>query len=287
MPRPPSGAATTGTGAPAWAIWLSTGVHLAGAALAIVLLVHRGWYRLDHVPRRTPAFELHAGPLLFIGMLVAGVAGASVPLPEMTNEVAAHALRILAVYGGQGLVVATYLLMRGERRRVASPTRTRPAVRTPLAVLTGVGACLLWWPLVVLASWLALQVMRIGGEAATDPIAHQTLTLLNNSATDGWYVVLALAVCLGAPIVEEVMYRGIAQETLDRLTGRRWGSIVLVSAVFAVMHMEVARPDAIAGLFVLALGLGWVYERTGRLAASIAMHAAFNIGNLALASLTT
>ena len=49
-----------------------------------------------------------------------------------------------------------------------------------------------------------------------------------------------------------------------------------------------AHPAALAGtvvigLFVLALGLGWAYEKTGRLLTPIVMHALFNAGNLILA----
>jgi len=46
------------------------------------------------------------------------------------------------------------------------------------------------------------------------------------------------------------------------------------------------QPHALIGLFVFGLGLGWAYERTGRLWAPIAMHALFNAGNLMLARMT-
>ena len=64
-------------------------------------------------------------------------------------------------------------------------------------------------------------------------------------------------------------------------------AITLTSVAFVLMHMTVASPHALAPLFVLSLGLGWAYERTGRLAAPIVMHMVFNLANLALALVTT
>ncbi len=48
------------------------------------------------------------------------------------------------------------------------------------------------------------------------------------------------------------------------------------------MHVGVARWHALAALLVLSIGLGWVYEKTGRLTAAISMHVLFNAANLGL-----
>jgi membrane protease YdiL (CAAX protease family) len=54
--------------------------------------------------------------------------------------------------------------------------------------------------------------------------------------------------------------------------GQRWAAIVLASAAFAGMHQW----DQMAIIFLLSLGLGYVYERTGNLWAAIFLHMAFN-----------
>ena len=64
---------------------------------------------------------------------------------------------------------------------------------------------------------------------------------------------------------------------------RPWTAIIITSAAFSAMHIGSAAVYALPGLFVLSLGFGWARERTGRLAAPIVMHAAFNVGNLVLA----
>lgn len=60
--------------------------------------------------------------------------------------------------------------------------------------------------------------------------------------------------------------------------GSRWAGILLASAVFALVH----PPFSIPVVFVLAICLGYVYERTGNLWATIFIHCAFNSIQLAL-----
>ena len=56
-------------------------------------------------------------------------------------------------------------------------------------------------------------------------------------------------------------------------------------AVFALMHYDVVPGHALAALFVLSLGFGWIYEKTGRLEAAVTMHVLFNAANVALAGI--
>ena len=67
--------------------------------------------------------------------------------------------------------------------------------------------------------------------------------------------------------------RGIVQQLLRQLAYPPWGAIAITSGVFALMHLSVADPYAVVPLFVLSLGFGWAFERTGRLAAPIVMQA--------------
>jgi hypothetical protein len=55
-----------------------------------------------------------------------------------------------------------------------------------------------------------------------------------------------------------------------------------VSALFALIHFDAA---IFIPLFVLAMGLTWLYETTGNLLAPIAAHAVFNAVNMALLAL--
>jgi membrane protease YdiL (CAAX protease family) len=97
-------------------------------------------------------------------------------------------------------------------------------------------------------------------------------------------VLLAFVVAVVmAPVVEEVLYRGLLQSALKNITGSSWKAILIASGFFAFIHLKVA-PDptrlvgleAMAPLFALAVVLGYNYERTGRLWPSIVVHMLFN-----------
>ena len=52
----------------------------------------------------------------------------------------------------------------------------------------------------------------------------------------------------------------------------RWVSVIITSALFALVHDRWMQPP----IFVLAVCLGYAYERTGNLWTNITMHAMFN-----------
>ena len=101
---------------------------------------------------------------------------------------------------------------------------------------------------------------------------------LVDAAHRGWVVLLAVVVIVGAPIVEEIVYRGVVQPGLVASWGRTVG-IVATAALFAAIHMQ---PVELPGLFVFALVLGWARHSTGTIGLSIVTHLAFNATGLAL-----
>lgn len=91
-------------------------------------------------------------------------------------------------------------------------------------------------------------------------------------------LLLIVVVAIGAPIVEELFYRGLLQRPL----AARFSDgpvLVGVAAVFAVVHF---RPVEFPGLFVFGLVLGFAALRTRRLGPAIAIHMGFNATALAL-----
>lgn len=89
-------------------------------------------------------------------------------------------------------------------------------------------------------------------------------------------LVLAV-VAVGAPLIEEVIFRGMLLSILRRSLNR-WPSILISAAVFAGVHL--LDPNAIAvipGLFLLGVALGWVALRRGDLSLAIAMHSGINL----------
>ena len=86
------------------------------------------------------------------------------------------------------------------------------------------------------------------------------------------FVVLALVVVVGVPIVEELFFRGLLLRGIQRDLNVP-AAIVLSAVAFGLAHYELVQLPA---LIVLGLALGWLAVRTGRLGPSIWAHAAFN-----------
>jgi uncharacterized protein len=95
-------------------------------------------------------------------------------------------------------------------------------------------------------------------ERATDPVG---------------VVLLVLIVGIGAPIVEEIFYRGLLQRVLIRLLGT-WPGVILTAVLFGVVHFQFLQLPALA---VFGLVAGILTLRTGRLGPAIVAHVAFNM----------
>ena len=101
---------------------------------------------------------------------------------------------------------------------------------------------------------------------------------LFDRAHGGWLVVLILVVVVGAPIVEEIVYRGFINGSLQGQLGDGV-ALVVAAAWFALIHFA---PVEYPGLFVFAIVLGLCFLRTRRLGLPIMAHMAFNATGLIL-----
>ena len=98
---------------------------------------------------------------------------------------------------------------------------------------------------------------------------------MTDRATDGLGVVLlVLIVGIGAPIVEEIFYRGLLQRSLLKRGLPAGVAVVLTALVFAVSHQQLLQ---LPGLFVAGLVFGALALRAGRLGPAITAHVAFNM----------
>lgn len=89
------------------------------------------------------------------------------------------------------------------------------------------------------------------------------------------FVVLIVGV---APVVEEVLFRGMLLSRLRRTMGA-WPAILTSAAVFAVIHFVLDQNAVLAvpGLFVVGVVLGWFALRDGDLSMPIFVHAGVNL----------
>jgi membrane protease YdiL (CAAX protease family) len=102
-----------------------------------------------------------------------------------------------------------------------------------------------------------------------------------STAPGAWLVLLVLLVAVGAPIVEEIVYRGCLQTQFVSAAGAVIG-VVVTAVIFAAIHLS---PVEFPALFVFALLLGFVRQKTGTLGLPIVTHFAFNATGLLLVSL--
>ena len=101
---------------------------------------------------------------------------------------------------------------------------------------------------------------------------------LYTHASGAGLVLLVVVVVIGAPLVEELVYRGLLQGAFTRRFGGAAG-LVIVALWFAVIHFQ---PVEIPGLFVVGLVLGSCALFTRRLGLGVVSHMAFNATGLAL-----
>jgi uncharacterized protein len=89
-------------------------------------------------------------------------------------------------------------------------------------------------------------------------------------------VLLVVIVVIGAPLVEELVYRGLLQRSLSVAVGASSG-LLLTAILFSLIHFS---PVEYPGLFVAGLVFGGCVTLTGRLGPAIITHAAFNAAGL-------
>ncbi len=160
--------------------------------------------------------------------------------------------------------LAVVLVRRWHSSRPFGYLAYRPPAAVDL-VLAGAGAIAIVPLAEVLDRWsyLVLPPLRelAAGEAAL--LAVRT----------PWQAVLVFgAVAVTPAVCEETLFRGWLQGTLRRKLAVA-PAIAVQAVLFALFHMS---PLSIVALAFVGLYLGWLFERTGALAASIAAHGLYN-----------
>ena len=95
-------------------------------------------------------------------------------------------------------------------------------------------------------------------------------------ANEPWLFILVFpSVALGAPIAEELIFRGQLFSALSQTRLGVSGTTVVTSGAWALMHMS--EPWLSVGLiFIMGLVFGWMMYRFGSLWVPMACHAAWN-----------
>lgn len=93
------------------------------------------------------------------------------------------------------------------------------------------------------------------------------------------FVVFGIIAVVGAPIVEELFFRGLVLRSLERWVGTA-GAVVSSSVLFGLAHPQDLTPEGLVLVMVSLAALGALLAilvvKTGRLAPAIVAHSVFN-----------
>ncbi len=128
---------------------------------------------------------------------------------------------------------------------------------------------------ILLVSFAYMQLLRAFG-CDTEP--QEVIKLLREAESPITIAALTFIAVVAAPVVEEVIFRGIMLPFLAKHMSVG-SAVLLVSFVFAAIHLHV---PALVPIFLLAIGLSLSYIATGSLTVPIITHACFNAIGLAV-----
>lgn len=203
-----------------------------------------------------------------VGLLVSLLAVA--PLVDTTRKGDQTVDELLVALFVQSVGVVGWLAFVSSRKGLGTLTADfglRVSRSTLVFTLAGAGVFLV-------AAWLLLPIT----ELADLDESSQDVVRIFEDASGAEIPFFVLGVVVIAPVAEELLFRGALLRGLLRRTSPMW-AVFLSALAFALIHV---LGDLGAGYYVpafLLLGLvsGWMAVTTGSLAASIGLHAGFNL----------
>ena len=259
----------------------------AWAVGGLTFAMRRGWLHHARVVRwRTN--QLGDQMIMVCGLLVSGmVASVVVTLfGGSAGQSLTSGASLLAMLTASAVTLGAWLMVRQPEPAGMGTRGTMPTSRAVMAGLIGLAIV---WPWVSLVANIGNLVQSALGGATPPDVAHRTLDALREHVHEPAAWGVALVVVTLTPLTEEVVWRGAVQQALKRLGIPRLAAIGCTSVLFAMVHWnavpDASRLSALPALAMLGFALGWLMERTGRLIAPVAAHAAFNAANLLLFSM--
>lgn len=191
-----------------------------------------------------------------------GQANAALPIETRVPPLALQGLLQIPLW--IGLAGAPLLLAARKGRGIIADCRAQIRLTDiPLGLTIGLLSQ------IVLVPALYYPIFKIIGEQDVSEAARS----LTDRATSPFDVaVLALMVVVGAPLFEELFFRGFLQNNLRRWIGF-WPAWILASLLFALIHFQVLQFPA---LMMFGMVAGAVFHYFGRLGPAIFTHMGFN-----------
>ena len=123
----------------------------------------------------------------------------------------------------------------------------------------------------------AVVVQALLSAVSEDYVGSNTGFVEEQAETVAGAVTIGLSTMIGAPIVEELFFRGLLQRALGRL---RNAAVVVQALIFGLVHTTpgegLGNVGIVLGLATFGSVLGLAVRRWGRLGPAIVGHALFN-----------
>jgi hypothetical protein len=205
----------------------------------------------------------------FAGLVAGAVAGAiAASLRGRTGVGEADAVDLVVGLFAQNVTILVALV-------VVSRVKGRGTLRDDFGLVVRFRD----WPW--LAAGVLLQVVSLGLVALLDAVGggldqQQAVRTLERSRGPE-VVLVVLGVALLAPLVEELLFRGLLLRSLARRTSSV-AAVALSAAVFALAHLlDPSTLPLLAPLLLLGVIAGIRSVRTGELSQPVLLHVGFNL----------
>jgi CAAX protease family protein len=146
------------------------------------------------------------------------------------------------------------------------------------SLLAGLGTAAL-----LFATQLVIAFTAVALRGAPPPPGSSNIPDLSGGGMETALLIVAIVAL--APLVEELFFRGLLLQGLER-SFRRWTAVLVSSVLFALPHIVPTLFGSIVAVlttFAVGVGLAWVFIWSRNLAIPIVAHAGFNAIALALA----
>lgn len=228
-----------------WGFWATTAIGLLAIAV---------W----------SAFQLLAASLTLVWLGVGGNASNFEVQTLVSHAVTISVVTIVSMPAPIAIVAIGARLARCTVRdylALHSPKRAD--------LILGVLIIVVLLPLGDLSSWLT----------GRDLIPAAVVEAYRSARTSGTLVLLAAALIVAAPLMEEFLFRGFLFRGYAQSPLGVTGAILLTSAGWAVMHIQY-ETFYIVQIFLLGCAFGWLRWRSGSTSLTVILHAIVNAAAL-------
>ena len=212
-------------------------------AVSAFLLVSVGWMLV---------VNLVMGVLILVPLVAAEGAAALSSLQDRNIEelISVKMMGFGAIFQFGGLVVAAAVLakLQGRRQAIAFAIRRPLWIVVPMATIGG-------FTVGVFPGWMVEILVPYAEKYGLDTGSLDLISSAINSPSISDQLVILTAVCISAPILEELIFRGFLWDALSNTRLKPWAVWLITSFIFAFFHLDPLHVFAVTftGLF-----LGWL-----------------------------